>query len=89
MGGRNKVEFFSFFLFVVFSVFGFRERNGKKYIYLVHKVVLEAELVQQLGAADVRGQGRVGDDDGLSVFVLEKERKREREREEVERERRG
>jgi hypothetical protein len=33
-------------------------------------VVLEAELVEQLGAADVRGQGRVGDDDGLSFLVF-------------------
>lgn len=33
-------------------------------------MVLEAELVEQLGAADVRGQGRVGDDDGLSFFFF-------------------
>ena len=49
-------------------------RRGKKTIFfsshLVHKVVLEAELVEQLGAADVRGQGRVGDDDGLSFLVF-------------------
>ena len=74
-----------------------KETGGKKQqknlrlplslFYLIHKVVLEAELVEQLGAADMRGQGRVGDDDGLCVFVCGfflKKREREREREEVE-----
>ena len=38
--------------------------------YLVHEVVLEAELVEQLGAAVVRCQGGVGDDDGLFFFFF-------------------
>lgn len=52
-------------------------------------MVLEPELVEELGAADVGREGRVGDDDGLSlIFFGKKEKEEEKDDEEVEHEER-